>query len=102
MRKFLLFLFVALPLLAFAAPVTTVTLDVQGMTCSMCTVTVRKALQKVPGVKSAKVDLDKNTATVAYDPAKTDPDALVQATGDAGYRSNVRVEGAQPAAAATE
>lgn len=100
MRKFLLFVIMVLPMLAFAASVKTVTLDVQGMTCSMCTVTVRKSLQKVPGVKSAKVDLGKNTATVVYDPAKTDPDALVQATGDAGYRSTVRVEGEQPAAAA--
>lgn len=99
MRKFLVFVLMVLPLLAMSAPVKTVTLDVQGMTCSMCTVTVRKSLQKVSGVKSVKVDLDKNTATVSYDPAKTGPEALVQATADAGYRSALREENPQPAAA---
>lgn len=99
MRKFLLFLFMIAPLLAQAAS-TTVQLDVQGMTCGLCTVTVRKALQKVPGVKSVKVALEQSTATVVYDPAKTAPEDLVLATGDAGYRATVRPQSpsATPAA----
>ena len=73
---------------AFAASQYAV-LDVQNMTCSLCPVTVKKALQKVPGVKDAKVDFDHKTATVRFDPAKADAAALVKATTDAGYPSTV-------------
>ncbi|MBK4733008.1 mercury resistance system periplasmic binding protein MerP [Noviherbaspirillum sp. DKR-6] len=74
---------------AFAASQSTV-LDVKNMTCSLCEVTVKKALQKVPGVEDAKVDYDHKTATVQFDPAKADTAALVKATTDAGYPSTPR------------
>lgn len=84
----LLIRFLALTLLpvvtAFAAS-TTVVLDVQNMTCSLCPVTVKKALQSVPGVDDAKVDFEHKTATVKYDPANADASALVKATTYAGY-----------------
>jgi mercuric transport protein len=37
------------------APAKTVTLNVSGMTCEACPITVKKALQKVPGV--SKIDV---------------------------------------------
>lgn len=39
-----------------AEGVGTVTLDVANMSCNVCPITVRKALEKVTGVASAKVD----------------------------------------------
>ncbi|RDK03436.1 mercury resistance system periplasmic binding protein MerP [Paraburkholderia lacunae] len=80
----------ALPLLTLAAAPRTVTLDVKNMTCELCPVTVRKSLEKVPGVSAVKVDFDGKTATVTYDPAKAQPDALTRATANAGYPSTLQ------------
>ena len=78
----------ALTNLVFAAP-KTVTLDVPGMTCSACPLTVKKALMKVPGVTNAEVSFEAKQAVVTYDDAKTGPDALMQATRNAGYPSTI-------------
>lgn len=75
---------------AFAAATKTATLDVTNMQCPACPITVRKALEKVPGVDSAKVDLKTKRALVAFDPAKTTPEALTKATADAGFPSTVK------------
>jgi mercuric ion binding protein len=74
---------------AFAAATQTVVLDVQNMMCSLCPITVKKSLEQVPGVASAKIDLDKKTATVQFDPDKAAPAALVKATTNAGFPSAV-------------
>ena len=75
---------------AYAAEVKTITLDVPGMTCKFCPITIRKALEKVDGVVSAKADFDSKTATVIFDPDKTNIGALTQATANAGYLSSVK------------
>lgn len=85
MRKALIAVLLALPVAALAGTPQTVVLDVQKMTCSLCSVTVQKALEKVPGVAHARVDYDKKTATVKFDPAKVTPAVLVKATTDAGF-----------------
>jgi mercuric ion binding protein len=91
MRKFLVALFAALmPLAALAAPPQTAVLDVQNMTCSLCPLTVRKSLEKVPGVNQAQIDFATKTATVTFDAEKTTVAALVDATSQAGYPSTVR------------
>ena len=72
---------------AFAAATQTVVLDVQNMTCELFPFTVKKSLEQVPGVASAKVDLDKRTATVQFDPDRAGPAALVKATTNAGFPS---------------
>lgn len=65
----------------------TVTLAVENMTCAVCPITVRKALEKVPGVAKVKVDFDTKTATVTFDPAKAKIEDLTRATTEAGYPS---------------
>ncbi|MFM0758118.1 mercury resistance system periplasmic binding protein MerP [Paraburkholderia strydomiana] len=90
MRKLLITALAALPLVALAAAPKTVTLDVKNMTCELCPVTVRKSLEKVPGVSAVKVDFDRKTATVTYDSGKTQPDALTRATTNAGYPSTLQ------------
>jgi len=74
----------AAPLPVLAAT-RTVTLDVPGMTCPVCPITVRKALRAVPGVTSVRVTHAKKEAIVTYDDAKTKVSALTKATADAGY-----------------
>ncbi len=66
-----------------------VTLDVQNMTCAMCPITVRKALQSVEGVQSAKVDFGSKTANVIFDPQKTNIETLINATTNVGYPATV-------------
>ena len=68
----------------------TVILDVAGMTCKFCPITIRKALKKVAGVISAKADYDSKTATVTFNPDKTNVEALVKATANAGYPSTLK------------
>lgn len=80
------FVFISAP--AFAAT-QTVTLAVPDMNCAVCPITVKKALLKVEGVKTVKVDLDQRQAAVQFDDAKTGTAALTQATTDAGYPSSV-------------
>jgi periplasmic mercuric ion binding protein len=89
-RFVLLGALVAFPLGLFAGTLQTVTLNVQNMTCAVCPITVKKALERVPGVTDAKVDFDKKTANVSFDPEKASPDALTKATADAGYPSSVQ------------
>ncbi len=89
MRKLLASLLIGLPMATFAATPQTAVLDVQNMTCSMCSITIRKALEKVPGVIDAKVDYDHKTATVRYDSEKAGPAAFVRATTNAGFPSTL-------------
>jgi mercuric ion binding protein len=88
MRNFLIAALLAMPLAVVAAQPQTVVLDIQNMTCEVCPITVRKALDKVQGVAAVKVDFDKKTATVKFDPDRANIAALVKATTDAGYPSS--------------
>ena len=78
--------FLTVVLSATAAPAT-VTLAVPSMDCPVCPITVKKALTKVNGVSHAKVDFDKRQATVTFDDAKTNVQALTLATKNVGYPS---------------
>lgn len=63
-----------------------VELGVGGMTCEDCVATVAEALESVPGVKSAEVNLDERRATVAVD-AGVEVDALTAAVRASGYNA---------------
>lgn len=67
-----------------------ITLSVPGMNCPVCPITVRKALEKVDGVKSAEVDYNSKRATVIFDDQVTATEALTKATENVGYPSTVR------------
>ena len=90
MRRLIIVLLTALPLVALAATAKTVTLDVAKMTCETCPIVVKKALEKVPGVSDVKVDFEKKTATVTFDPDKAKPETLTNATTNVGFPSTVR------------
>lgn len=68
----------------------TATFDVPGMTCALCPVTVRKAMEGVAGVKSVTVDFDARTATVVFDPSVTTAEAIIAASANAGYPAEVK------------
>lgn len=58
---------------------------IDNMTCALCPITVRKAMESVEGVASVDVDFDTKTATVVYDAAVATADAIADASTDAGY-----------------
>ncbi len=63
-------------------------LPVEGMTCASCVARVEKALQAVPGVGSAAVNLATETATVTL-AAGARPQSLVEAVRKAGYEARL-------------
>jgi len=69
-----------------------ITFAVTGMTCASCVAVVEKTLSKLPGVKSAVVNLALETATVDIDPTKIGPDELISAIEGAGYHATLKVE----------
>lgn len=58
---------------------------VKNMSCALCPLTVKRAMQRVPGVRSVAIDFPARTATVAFDPSVTDAGAISAASTDAGY-----------------
>lgn len=78
---------------ALPAAKATLSLEVSGMHCAVCPITVQKALQAVPGVEKATVTLKPPRAVVVYDPSRVKPEQLTQATADAGYPSKVAAKG---------
>lgn len=74
---------------ALAGGVQIVTLDVKNMYCDLCPVTVKKSLERVPGVAEAKIDFAQKTAIVKFDPDRATTALLVKATTDAGFPSAV-------------
>jgi mercuric ion binding protein len=72
-------------LAASANEVRVTTLDVKGMDCAACPLTVKILLKKQPGVDEVKMDAQKHTAQVRFDPAKVTPDQLAKIVSDIGY-----------------
>lgn len=62
-----------------------VMLNVPGMTCSICPITVRKALQALRGVKEVTTNINNQTATVRFDPKQTTIQQILTTTKNSGY-----------------
>ena len=77
------------------AAVKTVTLSVPGMYCAVCPITVKKALQKVPGITKVDVSLEKKEAVVSYDDSKATVANMQDATFEAGYPSEIKADKAK-------
>lgn len=72
------------------ATIQTATLKIENMTCALCPVTVKKAMEGVEGVKSVAIDFDAKTATVIFDPSVTAADTIAAASTDIGYPASVQ------------
>lgn len=75
--------------LATAGELKRAVLDVPSMNCPLCPLTVRKALEQIPGVIEARATYEPKRAEVTYDPDKVSPETLAKALGDAGYPAKV-------------
>ncbi|MDN6111044.1 MAG: heavy metal translocating P-type ATPase, partial [Enterobacterales bacterium] len=63
-----------------------VQLLLDGMSCASCVLKVQNALQSVPGVEQARVNLAERSALVI---GRSDPDALIHAVEKAGYGAEI-------------
>ncbi len=68
-------------------------IPIDGMTCTSCAARITKALRRVDGATSVRVDLASDSATVTYDPARTSLPAIASAVAAVGYEA--RTEAAE-------
>jgi copper chaperone len=61
------------------------TLDVKGMTCNHCVMSVEGALKDLEGVSDVTVNLDSGKVDVKYDAEKVSKDNMTEAVEDQGY-----------------
>ncbi|MFA1818941.1 copper chaperone CopZ [Virgibacillus oceani] len=61
------------------------TLDVKGMTCNHCVMSVEGALKDLEGVSDVTVNLDEGKVDIKYDADKVSKDKMTDAVEDQGY-----------------
>ncbi len=71
---------------AFAQKVAVI--DVEGMTCPLCTTAIKKSLKQIDGVSNAKVRLNTRQATVYFD-EKVTKKQLLKAIEAVGYKGKI-------------
>jgi Cu+-exporting ATPase len=62
---------------------------IEGMTCTSCASRITRAVRKLDGVESIKVDLGSDSCAVSFDPDRTSLVAIVEAVRRAGYESQI-------------
>jgi mercuric ion binding protein len=67
----------------------TASFSVEKMTCATCPIAVRKAMERVDGVKSVVVDLDAKNATVVFDSSKATVGDIAAASTNVGFPATV-------------
>uniref|UniRef100_A0A8C9C2D8 Copper-transporting ATPase 1 n=1 Tax=Phocoena sinus TaxID=42100 RepID=A0A8C9C2D8_PHOSS len=65
--------------------VNSVTISVEGMTCSSCVWTIEQCIGKLNGVHHIKVSLEEKNAAIIYDPKLQTPKTLQEAIDDMGF-----------------
>lgn len=81
---------VATPVLAQAESVTeSAVFTIENMYCELCPLTVKTAMERVPGVAVVMVDFEAKTATVTFDPAITTVEAIAAASSGIGYPAHL-------------
>lgn len=71
------------------ASTNTVTLSIPGMTCPVCPITIKNALEGITGVNKVSIDFETKVATVVFNPNTVQVSDLTRATNNAGYPSSV-------------
>lgn len=75
---------------ASAGETRTATLQVEGMTCASCPITVKQVLKKQAGVTEVSVDYKTQVAIVSFDPAKVQAEQLAKAVTAFGFPTTVK------------
>ena len=72
------------------------TINITGMHCSSCVVTIENALKKLPGVSDAKVNFTSEKAYIDYDTTKVTLKDLHETINKTGYKT-IKPKEASPA-----
>lgn len=67
-----------------------VRIPIEGMTCTSCVSRIARALRKLDGVESVKVDLGSDSAIVGFDGGRTSIEVIGRAIQAAGYEAQVQ------------
>lgn len=67
--------------------VKTVTMPVEGMSCSSCVSNVKKTVKALTGVQNVEVSLEKRQATITYAQEQISPEQISKAINDKGYKT---------------
>ena len=70
-----------------------VIIPVEGLTCASCSLTVRRALKKMDGVKKIEPGPQENEAAVTYDASKVRPEQFVEAINKLGFKAGTPTKG---------
>ena len=79
--------------IASAATPEQAVLRVENVTCPACSITIEKALAKVPGTSKPHIDTRTATVTVTFDSDLTSLTAIAKAITDAGFPAKVKANG---------
>lgn len=63
-------------------------LPIEGMTCAACATRLEKALLRVPGIESARVNFALEQADVSVDPEQVSTDDVIAAVGRTGFTAS--------------
>jgi len=70
----------------------TVKFSVEKMTCATCPISVRKAMERVDGVKSVEVDFETKIATAIFDANVATASDIGNASTDVGFPATELIE----------
>ncbi|MES2479023.1 MAG: heavy-metal-associated domain-containing protein [Bacteroidota bacterium] len=86
MKKVIIIVALILSTIQSFAQIQSASLTASGLTCSMCSKSIFKALEKLPSVKSVDVDIDKSVFTIQFkEGVKVVPDDIEKAVTGAGF-----------------
>lgn len=60
---------------------------VSGMTCASCEETINHSINQLTGVVETKADYKLGTASIKFDPSKTDKNSIIKAINATGYKA---------------
>ena len=63
-----------------------VLIRIEGMHCHKCEQSIKKALQRMPGVHEVEVDFASGQASVLFDPGAISIGQLIEAVKETGYK----------------
>ena len=72
---------------SISAALTSVVIQVEGMTCFTCELTVESSLKGLPGVQQVDAKVNEQAAHVWYDPKRVHFDAIISAINKTGFKA---------------
>lgn len=62
-----------------------IVLEVEGMACSHCEITIQDAVRKLDGIKKVKAKKRKKEVMAEFDESKTSTEAIIDSINSTGY-----------------